>query len=43
MKSITRGSVATSRRTVILLFGEWWEADPTQRETWLIQLVPKSE
>lgn len=24
----------------ILLFGEWWEGDPSAKTTWLIQLVP---
>jgi hypothetical protein len=29
---------------VILFFGEWWEGDDfTQRESWLIQLVPKAK
>jgi hypothetical protein len=24
----------------ILLFGEWWNEDPSAKTTWLIQLVP---
>lgn len=30
----------SSSNGVILLFGEWWEVGSTQRETWLLQLVP---